>query len=479
MAKYDYLSLLARASISPIRKDEQNGQFEPLTDFITCDVTFRNEITRARGVLGRYFDDASSIQRPLNCLLLGPPGAGKTYLAQKLAQAIKPSAFFELNLAQCDDASRIAEMFREIKNQRRQTPKVVFFDEFDVTIAGTSAIRYLIQPIYSGKDYEHQELGRVAFIFSGSYLKNERILSVLQRHTSDFDFIQFLYDMYRYVDAEALERALILDFFDASVKYRDVRDKNLPERDVFDYLRRLDKLIDFLSRINGFVIEIPDISAPLEVTTDQFILREKSASCGVQLSRLYISPEEVINFVRSIEEDEKGESGNNKRYISEYSAPSEVILQFKNMLLSERFCRVLRLLAKQFPPPRNQNHWSICVQRSLLNYLTVVPLAYSMRSLEFIISGLDTDQNKRNVFLPRQFRDSEVFRMHARDEGIYRDEEVLWSRILIENRGALGDLDLLQKQTIEVEIDTGTSKGTALSSGWPRYWWNRLQIPGT
>jgi ATPase family associated with various cellular activities (AAA) len=392
--------------------------------------------------------------------LLAAGSSGKTYLAKTLGEAAE-ATYLEFNLAECEHPGRLTEMFHEIAQFHRRTKqnKVVFFDEFDVTIAGTSMIRYLINPIYEGKYAEGQDFGAVAFIFSGSYLKSHQTLSVLQQNSSDFDFFRFLYDVYRQTPGRSDQRNHVRELMNMSSIYREGRNLVAGDRNVLDYLHRLDKLVDFLSRINGFVLEIPDISAPLEVSQalgtslPPFLLSrpefltgsndnvgdqpnfqggKRAAHKGADLA------EKILRFVTS--EEKEAQDTDAPYHIREFwrfQHPTEPVLQFKNMILSERFSRVLQLLRR-----RIGGQSPILISRSLLGYLSVIPLVHGMRSLEYIISRLDMvpakEESPNSVSkevdvisgrLPPRTREDSIFQMHVHKEEQYRSEEDVWFRL--------------------------------------------------
>src|SRR5215510_2501780 len=85
-----------------------------LGNYRTCNPVFLQELELGQDTLRSYFESGRHTKRPLNCLLLGPPGSGKTFLAKKLGSTLQDSMFMEFNLSQTDHPGRIAEIFREI-----------------------------------------------------------------------------------------------------------------------------------------------------------------------------------------------------------------------------------------------------------------------------------------------------------------------------------------------------------------------------
>lgn len=442
-------------------------------NYRTCNPTFEYELSQGQAILQEHFANRKASKRPLNCLLLGPPGSGKTFLAKKLGGTLADSIFMEFNLSQADSPGRLLEIYHEIEQvgRRFNSPKIVFMDEFDVTTGGTSMIRFLIHLMYEGRFGEGEALKQTAFIFSGSYLRNRQLLSILQQNGSGFDFLRFLHDTYVHLSDRPAERREVRDFFDLSLRYREAKNQMSPDRDALDYLRRLDKLVDFLSRINGFVIEIPDLSAPLEVTAPAFWVSH--LECGpIRCSELQIKSSrgreianDVWKFVRAWERRMKTEARSASGrpfpkglhlFKNFTDSPLKPILLFKNMLLCERLARVVMMIGEKFADDVSED---IQISRPLLNYLSVVPVVHGMRSLEYVIGKLsldpDGDQQKRLKLDPTHLNE-DITRMHLLREGHYRDDASAWATMRARNPRAFDPSrnHILQEDLITLTIKT-------------------------
>src|SRR5207302_369895 len=141
---------------------------------------------------------------------------------------------------------------------------------------------------------------------------------------------------------------------------RKYQEEIAPESHTAIYLRQLDKLWDFLSRINGFVIELPNISAPLEITDSSRALwteGRQAMSRDPLCFRGNGIAERVIEWV---------DLNNNSRHgaaplalrLRAYQDPCQPFLEYQDMLLKERLLILLTMFdndrkqrrAKKTPP---------------------------------------------------------------------------------------------------------------------------------
>jgi ATPase family associated with various cellular activities (AAA) len=461
----------------------------------TVNSVYRRDLVKAQYDLYEYFN--RSLHRPFNCLLLGPPGSGKSFIAKQLADfenradftqladfgidtkagGLQPgeltdrvtrAKFLEYNLSQFHRPDEITQIFRDIAGMAAE-PKIVLLDEFDVKIGSSSVIRYLIEPMYDGK-VAGTELGKTAFIFSGSYLSNKELLGRLQREKSQIDLPKFMFDYYYKVAIKNGKGAQlgneVYNLFHTCDVYRRYQEEMTPERDITIYLRQLDKFWDFLSRINGFVMEVPDISAPLDTTDPPAALLTGKFSCCPHDERSPICSrsggvaEKLIEWleieatIRGIQTRQRGDLRTLSQRFTYYDTEFEPILQYKDMLLKERLHALLtmfdneRKTRREKKEPKGNTKWTsetvVVMKRSLLNYLSTAPLVHGMRSLSTLMWNLKAEEGRPRkdgqpgVDWSKEWDDQgreqytitlgdyEKVARHVRQEGDYQDPQTLW-----------------------------------------------------
>ncbi|MGB4996741.1 MAG: AAA family ATPase, partial [Nitrospira sp.] len=417
-----------------------------LADVASCHPVYSSQLKGAKSLLRSYFDDKIRGQSPLNCLLLGPPGAGKTYIAEAIGKTHdRNQVIEEINLSLDSDAQVILAKI----GAARKRPRVVFLDEFDVTVDGSSVVRYLLDPI------TRKEHAKTVFIFSGSYLKNRSILNTLCRNTADFDLLRFLFDVFM-SESNRDAATFVRQLHQMSALYRESKQALSPNSDLLNYLRQLHKIRDFLSRINGFVIQIPDIASPLAITDPMLALRphEKGKRSEVFLWKGKVLPEDVREFAVKL--------GNNA---CKYQSPIEPLLDYKNMILTERLGLVLSLLPKpewkDSEKGRDEPELPRFISHRLLNYLVMVPVEHNVRSLKFMIEHcLEFNRVEKNSIVKvgqeeEQFPNGEefllrkdlrlLFEMHVNKEPFFDSPTGLW-RLL----GATQNHDIFKRTGAEL-----------------------------
>jgi hypothetical protein len=385
---------------------------EVFPDFTTVNASYSKELKRLLASFRKHVQD-ETLTRPFLYLILGPPGAGKSYLIERLIEKlkreptdaekdkkrhgskskddekekVKPIVFQTANLSEMQGPEELHGLYLNIKrNADNGFFTVTLLDEFDVRWAEGSAIKYLINPVYDGKywsGYEFQKFGKCAFFFAGSYLQDRDTLMKIQRTMTGVNLARFLNDMYlasrdRY-DAEGMRE--IAEAQQYCYTFQRWRAEVDPRTDAIFYLRSLDKIRDFLSRIAGNVIDILDVSQPLAVTQDEFAIETIRGS--LPTARLKI--EDVVAYIEQRETTEGS-------YLD--IQPEKTWVEYKNVLLCERLLRVRDFIKKRFGKSSSvKAKGRIRIDRKLLNYLTVTPLINGMRSLEQLVNMLDTPVN--------------------------------------------------------------------------------------
>jgi hypothetical protein len=458
--KLDYIDLIARNDLRDFFANNVIDAFTGKTTsmaasgatakseqprFTTVNPEYSERLHQLADDLGTYLKE-DSLTRPFLYLILGPPGAGKSFLIERLIDylgetkpdTLRPVIFQQANLSEMFEPRELHQLYINIKNNsNNKLSTITLLDEFDIKWSGGSAIKYLINPIYDGKfwnGYEFQKLGKCAFFFAGSYLQDRETLLKTQKLLAGVNLNQFLFDLYfelrKQNDVEGmLEIQQIQNLCYMHEKWRAEVD---PRTDTIFYLSSLEKIKDFLSRIAGNIFEILDVSWPLHVTVDEFVIqsgRDIEPSSRVKLS-------EVLTYVMH-RLNKEGERVNDKKRIVAYGATDSPVIEYKNMILCERLLRVVDFLKKRFSARFKQSdikdQGGVRMDRVLLNFLTVVPLINGMRSLEQLISKLDgpgeiggSDRGRIKI---QEFKAAEISMIIYEAEK-FGDPNRVWSQIV-------------------------------------------------
>lgn len=188
-----------------------------LPGYATLDEPHRTEIVKLIHDITTYLEDASR-KRPLNCLMLATPGAGKSHFIQELAEKmaakrVEAVTFDMATMQSQDDMTQPVDDLRNVKVNDRFP--LLFLDEFD---SDSSRYPALLPLLWKGElhiGHRDLKLGKAVIVLAGS---NPNLPKVM----------------------------------DQSAKMQD------GESTTEDF-KLNGKLIDLLSRINGGVINIPDL----------------------------------------------------------------------------------------------------------------------------------------------------------------------------------------------------------------------------
>jgi hypothetical protein len=141
-----------------------------LPGYATLDATHRAEITNLIRDISNYLKD-SSRKRPLNCLMLAAPGAGKSHFIKQLALKMKADRVQSVtfNMATMQSHDDMAQPVDELRNLKvnDQFP-LLFLDEFD---SDSSRFASLLPLLWDGELHignRDLKLGKAVIVLAGS-----------------------------------------------------------------------------------------------------------------------------------------------------------------------------------------------------------------------------------------------------------------------------------------------------------------------
>lgn len=150
----------------------------PVGEFGGLRTVDRTEIESYRGIrnlIGEYLNRPA--KRPLSIAVFGPPGSGKSFGVEQVAQSVARLSDvriekIEFNLSQFESSRDLVAALHRVRDEvlRGRIP-LVFFDEFDCPLGGPLGwLRYFLAPMQDGafKDGEAMHpIGRAIFVFAG------------------------------------------------------------------------------------------------------------------------------------------------------------------------------------------------------------------------------------------------------------------------------------------------------------------------
>lgn len=187
-----------------------------LKGYATLDSLHRSEIQRLVSHISGYLRDETR-KRPFNALMLASPGAGKSHFIKQLAFSMKSDRVqaVTFNMATMQSADDMAQPIDELRNLKvNDRFPLLFLDEFD---SDPSRYAALLPLLWDGElhiGHRDLKLGKAVIVLAGSNPDLPKAMSA-----------------------------------SATMRVENVSQEYVPSG----------KLVDLLSRINGGVLEIPDL----------------------------------------------------------------------------------------------------------------------------------------------------------------------------------------------------------------------------
>jgi DNA replication protein DnaC len=134
--------------------------------FVTTDKKFGVEIETLRSKIAAYVESVDYERKPFVGAICGPPGSGKSKLAEALADALG-CKYIPENVAQwknLDDLSHMCERIRTEQIRSRPKPPLVFLDEVDSLVESQPVYGKLLAPLWDNLYSVHGEKRNLGLI---------------------------------------------------------------------------------------------------------------------------------------------------------------------------------------------------------------------------------------------------------------------------------------------------------------------------
>jgi len=158
----------------------------PIGEFGKLKTYDRTEIESYRAIsnLMREYLAAVASKRPLCFAVFGPPGSGKSFGVEQVAETVTGEAYklkkLVFNLSQFRGPEELSPAFHLVRDAvlKGRVP-LVFFDEFDSSVGGIRLfwLKYLLAPMQDGEFLERgvvHPIGKAIFVFAGGNLRQLR-----------------------------------------------------------------------------------------------------------------------------------------------------------------------------------------------------------------------------------------------------------------------------------------------------------------